>query len=59
MGQASVGHSTLSAADDVDDKGTQKMALAKNLASLIEESSDLMKNNPRVKWSSRGLMNFA
>ncbi|KAL9459563.1 hypothetical protein AB3S75_002879 [Citrus x aurantiifolia] len=59
MGQASVGYSTLSAADDVDDKGTRKMALAKNFASLIEESSDLMKNNPRVKWSSRVLMNFA
>ncbi|XP_006465053.1 nuclear intron maturase 4, mitochondrial-like isoform X4 [Citrus sinensis] len=58
MGQASVGHSTLSAADDVDDKGTQKMALAKNLASLIEESSDFDEKKPKSRMELKRSYEF-
>ncbi|KAL9459567.1 hypothetical protein AB3S75_002883 [Citrus x aurantiifolia] len=58
MGQASVGHSTLSAADDVEDKGTQKMALAKNLASLIEESSDFDEKKPKSRMELKRSYEF-
>lgn len=58
IGQASVGFSALSAADDVDDMGTLKMTLAKNLASLIEESSNFDEKQPKSRMELKRFYGF-
>ncbi|TXG60392.1 hypothetical protein EZV62_014965 [Acer yangbiense] len=42
-------YSTLAADDDVNDKGTRKMTLAKNLAFLVEESTNLDEERPKSR----------
>ncbi|KAJ0039650.1 hypothetical protein Pint_27362 [Pistacia integerrima] len=48
-GQASVHYSTLAAADDTNDKGIGKMTLAKNLAFLVEDSSNFDEKRPKSR----------
>lgn len=48
-GGASVCYSTLAAADGVDNKGTGKITLAKNLACLVEEASNFYEKQPKSR----------
>ncbi|KAL5752164.1 hypothetical protein ACOSP7_022341 [Xanthoceras sorbifolium] len=47
--QDSISYSTLAEADDISDKGTGKVTLAKNLAFLIEESTNFDDERPKSR----------